>query len=94
MSASVIRGTDGPGCGHDLCLFERHCLVLQADVELREALADRARMRENGRRWARAFGLSEDKGLLLEVIAYSSSLPHRERAAVLLTEALSIRRAA
>ena len=78
----------GPGCGHDLCLFERHCLVDQADVEMLDVAADRAFRRHRGETLARAIGLGAREGKLLEVILYSPSLRQRKRAGDLLSLAL------
>ena len=78
----------GPGCGHDLCLFQRFCLIDQAEVELLAAIADRAFRRHQGQTLARVIGLGASEGRLLEVVLYSPSLSTRERAADLLMVAL------
>jgi len=75
-------------CGHDTCLFQRTCLVVQAEFELFEAREDRARRRERGRSLASAVGLGDAEGELFEVVLYSSELPLRIRAAELLCVAL------
>ncbi len=81
MAATVAEAQDGgPGCGHSMCLFERDCLIIQAEFELDEARADRIERREAGRGRANVFGLSEGEGPLFEVILYSSDLAQRIRA--------------
>ena len=84
----MLNSTDGPGCGHDLCLFERHCIVLQAEIELLEARADRAYRLEKGLRLARSLGLGAPEGRLFEVVLYSPDLPSRVAAGELLSGAL------
>lgn len=84
----VIAPDAGPGCGHALCLFERDCLVFQAEAELEDAVAGRQERREMGRTFARRLGLGDDEGRLLEVIAYSPDLGCRIAAAGMLVGAL------
>ena len=79
---------EGPGCGHELCAFERDCLVVQATVELQAARADRQHRDRMGRRMASRLGLGPDEGPLLEVIAYSPDLGCRVAAAGMLVGAL------
>jgi hypothetical protein len=85
---TTIATDAGPGCGHDLCAFERDCFVLQAAVEREAARADRAHRLEMGRRLAHALGLGDDEGRLLEVIAYSPDLGCRIAAGAMLVGAL------
>jgi hypothetical protein len=75
-----------------MCLFERDCLVVQAEVELDDFRADRARRRALCAEMAIGMGLGTREGRLLEVIAYSFDKVQRLRAADLLVTAL--RRAA
>jgi hypothetical protein len=79
---------EGPGCGHELCLFERDCLVVQAEAERVEAELDRTHRAEMGAELADRLGLGPDEGRLLEVIAYSPDLAARIAAADELVEAL------
>jgi hypothetical protein len=71
-----------------MCLFERHCFIVQAEAELVAARADREHRRAMGRDLARALGLGDDEGRLLEVIAYSPDLGCRIAAAGMLVGAL------
>ena len=73
-------------CGRGFC-FEQ-CDILEDLVLLLDDTAARAAAAEQGRRWARAFGLDDEEGLLFEVIAHSASLLHRRRAGDLILEAL------
>jgi hypothetical protein len=86
--AIVAQADDGPGCGHELCLFERDCLVLQAEADLQAARADREDRARMGRRLAARLGLGPDEGRLLEVIAYSPDVGCRLAAAGMLVGAL------
>jgi len=92
----VAPGDDGPGCGHALCLFERNCLGIQAEVELRAARADRAHRRKVGLLLVDALSLAQAEAPLFEVACYSGSLKQRKRAGDLLAVALQrvVRRAA
>jgi hypothetical protein len=89
---SAVRNTStaeaGPGCGHALCLFERDCLVLQADAEFQAARGDRQHRERTARYMASLIGLGEDEGRLLEVIAYSPDFECRLVAAGMLVGAL------
>ena len=76
-------------CGHSLC-FER-CGEVDDLVLLLDDAADRAIRGENGRKWARAFGLSDAEGRLFEVVAYSSNVALKKRAAAFLGGALDDR---
>lgn len=82
------RASDGPGCGHELCLFERHCLVLQDEVELEAARADRVHRREMGLALAHAIGLGADEAPLFEICAYSPDISCRIAAGELIVGAL------
>lgn len=86
--AAPRERTDGPGCGHSLCLFERDCLVIQAEDELQACRAGREHRREMGRDLAGRLGLGNDEGRLLEVFAYSPDLGCRVGAAERLVAAL------
>lgn len=79
---------EGPGCRHELCLFERHCLVTQAETELLDSQADRARREERSAVLALASGLSLDEGPLWSIAVYSSDRKQRIRAGELLSIAL------
>ena len=79
---------DGPGCGHDLCLFERHCLIIQAAVELEAARADRAHRHHVALLLCRYLGLPEDVARVARVALYSRSLEARIRAGELLADEL------
>jgi hypothetical protein len=72
-----------------MCLFERHCFVVQAETELLDAVSDRAYRREKGRTLAHALRLGDDEGRLFEVVLYSSDLSSRIVAGALLCRALS-----
>ena len=88
ISNPTTNGDGGPGCGHDLCLFERDCLVLQADAELQAARINRRHRARMGRCIAALLGLGEDEGRLLEVIGYSPDVGCRIAAAAMLVGAL------
>ena len=82
------RPDAGPGCGHSMCLFERDCLILQAEAELEAARADRLHRREVGRLLAEALALRADEAPLFEVACYSPDLSCRIAAGALLVAAL------
>ena len=79
-----------PVCGHPSC-FGKFCDEIEDAVLLLDDAADRAIRGANGRKWARAFGLSDAEGRLFEVVAYSPSIEHRTRAAAFLGGALDDR---
>ena len=72
-----------------MCLFERHCLVIQAEVELVDAIPDRVSRRHKGRALAHTFGLRDDEARLFEVVLYSPDRDSRIAAGQLLCHALS-----
>jgi len=78
----------GPGCCHDVCLFERHCLCIQVEVELAAARADRAHRRMVAALLCRCLGLSEDVAPVAAIAMYSPSLVTRIRAGELLQDEL------
>jgi hypothetical protein len=79
---------DGPGCGHEPCLFLSECAVVQAEAERAEAYLDRLDRREMGRDLAHKLGLSDAEGPLFEVVAYSPDLACRIAAGDLIVGAL------
>ncbi len=83
-----IESSDGPGCGHAVCLLERTCVLVQAERELLDHRADRAHRLHVGRTLAHCLGLGGDEGRLLEVVAYSPDLGCRIAAADMLVAAL------
>jgi hypothetical protein len=83
-----VIATTGPGCEHDLCAFERDCLVIAADLELFHAQVDHLRRHDEGQSLAAALGLGPDEGRLIEVALHSPSLACRVAAADLLVAVL------
>lgn len=87
MSISIVP-LDGPGCGHEICILERDCLVIQAEVELEAARADLAHRHHVALLLCRYLGLAEDVAAVAEVAFYSRSLEARIRAGELLADEL------
>lgn len=75
---------DGPGCSHECCLFERDCLVVQAELELLEARADNLVRRERGADLLHAMGAPLELLPLLLVALHSPAVRTRVAAAGLL----------
>ena len=81
-------GHEGAACGHATCLFERHCLTVQAEVELDSARAERAHRRRVALLLCAWAGLHEDVAAVAEVAMYSGSMEARIRAGELLQDEL------
>lgn len=82
----IVR--EGPGCEHEMCLFERDCFVMQDIAEYLDAWADRLDRRAMGRDLARTMGLTDAEGPLFASMAYAPKLSTRLAAARLLVKAL------
>ena len=67
-----------------MCLFERDCLVVQADAEFEDAVADNAHRRHVAALLCRCLGLCEDVIPVAIVMMYSPSTVARIRAGELL----------
>lgn len=74
----------GPGCGHADCLFAGVCLIVAAELELADAIADNERRREQAEDLLLAIGAPLDLVPLLLVALHSPSMNTRVRACDLL----------
>jgi hypothetical protein len=86
----VTTPDTGHGCAHADCLFERDCLVVQADVELEAARADRLHRRHVAVLLCQCLGLPEDVVPVAIVAMYSPSTVARIRAGELLQDELAV----